>query len=926
MRLHSIRRLCTLALGLLLPMTVAAQGTITGSVVSATSGLALTGVAVRLDSAGREVLTDRSGRFVLPAVAAGPHLLRTRYLGYAPATMPVEVRSGATANVVISLRAAETRLGAVIVTGRAGQAAALAQQQNAGNLVNVVAADQIGRFPDANIGDALKRIPGVTVGLDQGEARFGAIRGTEPRFNSVMVNGERVPSAEAEVREVQLDLIPADMVQAVEVNKSLTAEMDADAIGGSVNIVTRAAPAAPRLSTTIGTGHNAVRQKPLYIGSLVAGRRFLGDRLGAIVSASYYDQVYGSDNKEGVWGQTATGQAYLQEFDVRRYDVQRRRRSVSGSFDWRLSETSTVMLRSIYNSRDDWENRFRTRLVLSAPDSLGLQRAEVRRQTKGGVDSPRVRSARLEDQRTQSHQLSGDHWVGRLGVTWSASIARASETRPDERYIEWRKTNVTFTPNYSNVSNPTFTATNPALVAPSAFTFRRIELLESYTKDEDQNGRLDLTLPVGDLSRETRLKAGLRVRQKAKLRDNSFVRAVPRTAADFANLGLRGSSDFTLDPNYAGPYEYGVFSTPGYLGGLPVRDTAQFTIQDQPAEYGAANFDATERIGAGYVQYEGRSGALRYIAGVRYEATSVEYRGFEFDEDAGTISPTAPASSSYGDVLPSVTLRWDVDAATVVRAAWTTSIARPNYYDLVPYRSVVPSDSVLETGNPNLLPTRAMNLDLSVERYLPSVGLVSAGIFHKRIRDFVYRFTRFNAVDETTGQTYLEISQPRNGPSALLTGVELAYQRQLDFLPGRLRHLGVYTNYTFNDSRVTGLGIASREDEVLPLLGTSKHSGNLSLSYDTPTATVRLAVNFQSEALDAAEGGYNEEAFYDRWAADRTDVDFNASILVAPQARFFLEANNLTNRPLRFYQGDPSRIMQDEYYGFRLQTGFKVDF
>jgi len=190
----------------------------------------------------------------------------------------------------------------------------------------------------------------------------------------------------------------------------------------------------------------------------------------------------------------------------------------------------------------------------------------------------------------------------------------------------------------------------------------------------------------------------------------------------------------------------------------------------------------------------------------------------------------------------------------------------------------------------------------------------------------VYSFTRFNAVDATTGQTYLQITQPQNGPSAVLTGVEFAYQRQLDFLPGRLRNLGLYTNYTFNDSRVTGLGIASREDEVLPLLGTSKHSGNLSLSYDTPKATVRVAVNFQSEAMDATEGGYNEEAFYDRWATDRTDVDVNASFLVAPQARFFLEANNLTNRPLRFYQGDPSRIMQDEYYGFRLQTGFKFDF
>lgn len=908
------------------PVVATAQGAISGTVVSGVSGLALTGVAVRLDSTGREVLTDRAGRFVFPAVAAGSHTLRTRYLGYAPAASPVEVRSGATTTVTVTLRAAETTLGAVLVVGRAGQAAALAQQQNAANLVNVVAADQIGRFPDANIGDALKRIPGITIGLDQGEARFGSIRGTEPRFNSVMVNGERVPSAEAEVREVQLDLIPADMVQAVEVNKSLTAEMDADAIGGSVNIVTRAAPATPRFSTTIGTGHNAVRQKPLYIGSLVAGRRFLGDRLGAIVSASYYDQVYGSDNKEGVWNKSATGQAYLQQFDVRRYDVQRRRRSVSGSFDWRFNETNTVMFRSIYNSRDDWENRFRTRLVLTAPDTAGLQRAEVRRQTKGGGDSPRIRNARLEDQRTQSHQLSGEHLLGRLGVTWSASIARASETRPDERYIEWRKTNVTFRPDYADTENPTFTATNAALVAPTAFTFRRIELLESYTKDEDRNGRVDVTLPLGDLANETRLKAGFRLREKSKLRDNSFVRAVPRTPPDFAYLSLRGSSDFTLDPNYAGPYEYGTFSTPGYLGSLRVRDTAQFTIQDQPAEYGAANFDATERIGAGYLQYEGRMGALRYIAGVRYEGTQVEYSGFEYDEDANSVTATAPVSTSYGDVLPSVNVRWDLDATTVVRAAWTNSIARPDYYDLVPYRSVVPSDSILETGNPNLAPTRAMNLDLSIERYLPTVGLVSAGLFHKRIRDFVYSFTRFNAVDATTGQTYLQITQPQNGPSAVLTGVEFAYQRQLDFLPGRLRNLGLYTNYTFNDSRVTGLGIASREDEVLPLLGTSKHSGNLSLSYDTPKATVRVAVNFQSEAMDATEGGYNEEAFYDRWATDRTDVDVNASFLVAPQARFFLEANNLTNRPLRFYQGDPSRIMQDEYYGFRLQTGFKFDF
>jgi TonB-dependent receptor len=250
-------------------------------------------------------------------------------------------------------------------------------------VTNVVAADQVGRFPNANIGDAMKRIAGITIGLDQGEARFGSIRGTEPRFNTVMVNGERVPSAEAEVREVQLDLIPADMVQAMEVNKTLTPDMDAAAIGGAVNVVTRAAPAGFRLSSTVGSGYNAIREKPVLLGSVVAGARFLNDRLGAIVSASYYDQRFGSDNKEAVWNRTDGGQAYAEEFDVRRYDVQRIRRSVSSSIDWRLGADHTVMLRSLYNHRDDWENRFRLRYVLDEPDASGIQTGELRRQTQG---------------------------------------------------------------------------------------------------------------------------------------------------------------------------------------------------------------------------------------------------------------------------------------------------------------------------------------------------------------------------------------------------------------------------------------------------------------------------------------------------------------------------------------------------------------
>lgn len=909
-----MRTLLSILFLLACSLSVHAQTTYTISgYVFDEQGLTLPGATVQITSLDRGSVTDQSGRFVMNNVPEGTYTLEVSYLGFQPATRQVEVSADVEVEFTLTPGLIQGDEVMVISERLAGEAKALNQQRANMNVTNVVSTDQIGKFPDANVGDALKRIPSITVFYDQGEARFASIRGSAPQLNSVQINGERIPSAEAEIRTVQLDLIPSDMIQTIEVNKVLMADMDADAIGGSVNLITRAPSGGQRVSVTAGGGYNDLRGKATSNVSAVLGNRFLDGRLGVVVSGSYHNNNFGSDNSEGEWGEDG-GTVFVDEWDIRRYDLQRIRRSVAASFDYRPNSNSVIYFRSMYNHRDDYENRFRARYRLDVPNGSGIvEEAEIRRQTKAGTDD--IKNARLEDQRASNFSLSGEHQLDKFRVDWKASWSRASEERPNERYVSWRLRDVPVQVDVSDPEKPTFSLVNAADGDLSNYSLREITEEFQMTEQNNYNARLDITMPLGGSNAEENgLKFGYRLRAKDKMRDNAFYEYEPTSGFD--NLSSVNTDDYSDADYLAGPYAVGLFQTPESLGSLDLENSSLFERTDLPEEYAAGNYESDETVHAGYVMYNRAfSDQLSGVFGVRVEATTATFIGNEFNDDTEEVTPV-DGESSYTDILPSALFRYELDSNTIVRLAWSNTLSRPGFFELVPYREIAVEDNELSVGNPDLDPTRSMNLDLMVEKYYGSIGLISGGVFYKDIQDFIYVLEDKNAVDAFSGRTYDSIFRPVNGASASLVGFEVAIQRQLNALPG----VGVFANYTFTSSSTENPALS---DEKIDLPGTAKHALNTSLSYNKGDLDLRASFNYNSayldpDALDLTPG---LERYYDAV----TYLDVNGLYRVNNNLRVFFNANNLLNQPLRFYAGDKDRTYQAEYYGPTFNLGVKYD-
>lgn len=892
----------------------AKQGAICGRVLDG-NNLPLPGATVLIEGTYNGVISDVNGFYRFPKLAEGDYKIHVSYIGFKETTQAVNVEIGKTSTVDFALEVG-VELDEVIVNGSLqGQSKALNQQKNNVQVSNIISADQVGRFPDQNVGDALKRIPGINVQYDQGEARFGHIRGTSPEYNAVTIDGDRIPSAEAETRSVQLDLIPSDMVQTIEVNKVVTSDMDGDAIGGSINMVTKSNPNGRRISGTVSGTYGTLSGIPTINGGLLYSDRFFNEKLGMTLSGTVQNAQLGSDNIESVWVKDDNDAIILQEFQERTYEVQRIRQSYSANFDYEINANHKLEAGVVYNHRNDWENRFRTQYK----DLDDPGKSSVTRQTKGGTN----KNARLEDQRTQHYSLKGEHHFGALNMDWKASLSKASEERPNERYIAYNIKKQTIDQDISDPAKPIVTPQNAdAQSMNSKWGLKELTEEFQYTEEIDKSFRMNFELPLSKDGKSSILKFGGKYAAKEKMRENDFYEYAPVDEEGFNMNALASMEDKTRDNFMAGDYKAGNYVSADFLGGLKLNDASQFE-GEQLEEEMASNFNAKENVASGFVRFDQSFNKLHLVLGARVENTAVEYSGYtlDIDEEGDFVSrdKTETQSHSYTNFLPSVLVKYNFSKNTQVKAAWSNTLARPRYFDLVPYVNMNREDSEISIGNPDLNATTSMNLDLMVEHYFNNIGMITGGVFYKDINDFIVdsRKTDYTYM----GQEWTKFTQAVNAGDANLFGFELAAQRQLDFLPGFLRQLGIYANYTYTQSTAHS-NLEGREDEELSLPGTPKNNLNLSLSYEGKKLSARLSYNHASAFVDE----FGSEAFEDIYYNKVSYLDFNTSYNFNKKFTIFAELNNLLNTPLSYYQGSEEYIIQTEYYGFRCNLGLKFNF
>jgi len=860
----------------------------------------------------------------------------------------------------------------IVVTGqRASQQRALTAKRDAIGVIDVAAADEIGRLPDRNVAEVIEHLPGVGVTYDQGEGRYVAVRGVPSTLNGYTFDGLEIGNPDGTTRSLPLDIVSGQLLNRVEIAKVKTADQDGQGIGGTINLVTKTAfdfDDAFSVGGSFKAGYQELNKKVPVQGELSVAKRFGADgQFGIVLGGSY---SYRDFNSEGFYpddwravpgfpGGTFARGGLPTNIKFTEYSLKRTRIGASGAFDWHPNDHQTFYVRGVYSKFIENEIRGRYRLDFGTDALLGRTIDPVTGLPKfatnpafhlnadgvtgyvTGTPSSQTGAAGTGPERREDLRL--DYKVKSIMTAMAGGSTELDRLKLD--YVAARSHNETldkfpiwqFRCNPGTIdfdfSNRIYTATPRTECTANQMQFRQYTFSHDKAVENIWQGKIDATYDLDDGSF---LKVGAKYRASDRSENASnetWTRGGSNARFTMGQFGLQGATDI-VTPDGS--------DTDRKFVNSPTIDPAkmlQFTAQNLPGPFfvrdavtSLANdtlgdFTLSEDVAAGYAMGNFKLGAITITPGIRWEHTRLDITGFQLQNDT-TITPVR-RKHNYDDFLPTLVVRIQPTSKTIFRLAYSRSIGRPEYADLNPGGSVEVEDGTtagsqvasVSFGNPDLKPYRADNLDATAEWYFAQGGLLSIGAFAKFIKNPIFTQSYFQLNGTFNGKQYevVSYSQPLNADKGDIIGIEAQYQQQFTFLPGLWSGFGIALNATLTDSN---LRLPSGLSSTFP--SQSKYLYGAQIFYQKGPIEASVAYHNTGKALLSASDG---DPSQDQYNDDLRRLDAKASVTLVNGIRIFVEAQNLTDEPTRQYQGTHRDwVIQNERYGRTFYAGVSAKF
>ena len=956
-----------------LASAIAQVGGIAGTVKDS-SGAVLPGARVEVEQ-GPSAVSDAQGQFLISGLPPKTYKVSVTYIGFSNFDGSVTVTAGQVAHLDAVL-AVSSQTTSVTVTGNRelGEVEAINIERTADNIVQVLPAQVITSLPNTNIADAVGRLPSVSLERDEGEGKYVQIRGTEPRLSNVTVDGVNLPSPEGNVRNIKLDIIPSGLVDRIEVNKTLSANQDGDAIGGSVNLVTKTPSERPTLDIEGQGGYtNVIGGRWLDAFNSTFGQRF-GDRKqwGFLLGGTYDWNGRGINDLEPgpttISDAAGNNYAYFPTADLRTYKYHRTRYGFAPELDYVLKPGSSIYFKGLYSDFHDYGETYvytpvvgNTLKAVSGPqltfdnvtDCTPINQAADAASAGSNPCLPgkmKYREyIRRPDQQIFSGLTGGRHDLTSTLITYEFAVSRAHNiggqdfstanfAGPAPSFDSAGNPiapGVDFAANSSRLYKPQFPVLDGTnIYDPNSYSLSSYSVPNYRSTQLNFQGAAALGRRYSVNDHYGTLEFGIKIRNAHKTQfENDFIYDNPSVNISLSQV----QGTFTNPTYYDKAYQFGPMSDYNKIIQQANANLANlgYDLSASRTQSDPANFDANERVYAGYVMNTIGFDRLTVQAGVRFEATGDTYRANQVNLSNGSWVSTVPITGSGGyiNVLPSIQLQYRLQQNTNLRGTFGMGISRPNFSDIVPSQQVDPNFTppTVVVGNPALKPTRANNYDVLVEHYFRPYGILQAGFFYKTLSDPIYPTTTVISSGQFAG---FHQQESINGPSGHIAGIEAAWEQRLSFLPGLLSGFGVSANYSYSTSQVSfPVGFNGGRTDHPSLPRQAPNNWNLGFTYDKSRFSMRFAVSHNdtsiysyfwvnngtpNDPVTGLRGPNGDQHLY-----AHTQYDIQGSYRLYRGLSVVAYGLNLSNEVFGFYQGSTPYPIQREFYHPTYSLGMK---